>query len=297
MLELKDLSKTYQSKGSEVRALDHVSIEFERKGLVFLLGKSGSGKSTLLNILGGLDTPDEGELIIDGRSSKDFSPSDFDRYRNTFVGFIFQEYNVLDEFSVRENVALALELQGSSGDDKIERILERVGLQGMGERKPLTLSGGQKQRVAIARALVKDLEIIMADEPTGALDSETGKRYFACARRKRNRSFQNLFCRIACGHNGLFPVRCDRYAVFLQYDQCLCRQKRNDEIYRSFVSLEKPSVPVRFVVIDRIRSDLLPRAFCIKESTCRSNSFVIKVVRKGQPFFFTSFRTYAIISK
>lgn len=178
MLQLKNLTKQYDMKGNTVVALDNVSLEFGERGLVFLLGKSGSGKSTMLNILGGLDVPDEGELIVDGRSSSTFAKADFDSYRNTFVGFVFQEYNVLDEFTVAENVSLALELQGEGVNDKIERILERVGLGGMGNRKPTTLSGGQKQRVAIARALVKDPEIILADEPTGALDSETGKQVF-----------------------------------------------------------------------------------------------------------------------
>ena len=178
MLEIRNLVKIYTTKGGEpVRAIDGVSARFRETGMVFLLGKSGSGKSTLLNLCGGLDTPDEGEIIIKGRSSKDFSPSDFDSYRNTYVGFIFQEYNILEEFTVADNIALALELQGKNkAQDAVERILEEVDLAGCGNRKPNTLSGGQRQRVAIARALVKDPEIIMADEPTGALDSETGKQ-------------------------------------------------------------------------------------------------------------------------
>ena len=180
MLEINNLTKIYHPKGgAEVRALDDVSVRFAEKGMVFLLGKSGSGKSTLLNLCGGLDAPDGGEIIIKGKSSKAFSQSDFDSYRNTFVGFVFQEYNILDEFSVEENIALALELQGKNKDrKKVAEILEKVDLANFAKRKPNTLSGGQKQRVAIARALVKDPEIIMADEPTGALDSNTGKQVF-----------------------------------------------------------------------------------------------------------------------
>ncbi|MBQ8040049.1 MAG: ABC transporter ATP-binding protein, partial [Lachnospiraceae bacterium] len=180
MLEVRNLSKIYKSKkGAEVRALDDVSIQFPEKGMVFLLGKSGSGKSTLLNVCGGLDAPTEGEILVKGRSSKAFSQSDFDSYRNTYVGFIFQEYNILNEFSVEDNIALALELQGKPKDKKaVENLLEQVDLKGYAKRKPNTLSGGQKQRIAIARALVKSPEIIMADEPTGALDSNTGKQVF-----------------------------------------------------------------------------------------------------------------------
>ncbi len=180
MLELRNIEKIYNSKnGLTVRAVDDISIQFEDKGMVFLLGKSGSGKSTMLNLIGGLDVPDSGEIIIKGRNSKDFTPADFDSYRNTFVGFIFQDYNLLDEFTLEENISLALKLQGKEGDaEKVKEILRKVDLEELGDRKPNTLSGGQKQRIAIARALIKDPEIIMADEPTGALDSNTGEQVF-----------------------------------------------------------------------------------------------------------------------
>ena len=180
MLETKELVKIYKpKKGVPVKALDKVSLKFPDKGMVFLLGKSGSGKSTLLNVLGGLDSYDGGEIIIKGVSSKNFKQQHFDSYRNTYVGFIFQEYNVLDEFSVGANIALAIELQNrKASDGEINDILKQVDLEGFGNRKPNELSGGQKQRVAIARALVKKPQIIMADEPTGALDSNTGRQVF-----------------------------------------------------------------------------------------------------------------------
>ncbi len=180
MLETRDLCKIYKpKKGVPVKALDNVSLKFPEKGMVFLLGKSGSGKSTLLNLLGGLDKYNSGEIIIKGVSSKNFKQSYFDSYRNTYVGFIFQEYNILEEFSVGANIALAIELQGRKAtDEEINNILKEVDLEGYGNRKPNELSGGQKQRVAIARALIKKPEIIMADEPTGALDSNTGKQVF-----------------------------------------------------------------------------------------------------------------------
>ena len=144
MLEVSHLTKIYKSKGGvEVKALDDVSVSFPETGMVFLLGKSGSGKSTLLNVSGGLDSPTSGEIIVKGRSSKDFTGSDFDSYRNTFVGFIFQEYNILNEFTVEENIALALELQNKPRDKKaVEELLEKVDLSGFAKRKPNTLSGG-----------------------------------------------------------------------------------------------------------------------------------------------------------
>lgn len=181
MLSVKNLVKTYpigknKDKGV-VRALDNVSIDFPETGLVFLLGKSGSGKSTLLNSIGGLDTFDSGEIIIKGKSSKNFSQGDFDSYRNTFIGFIFQEYNILENFTVAKNLSIAIELQGKKPNkNEVNQLLEQVEMLDYAKRKPNQLSGGQKQRVAIARALIKNPEIIMADEPTGALDSNTGKQ-------------------------------------------------------------------------------------------------------------------------
>ena len=179
MLEIKNVSKIYKLKKNEVKALDNINLTIQEKGMVFILGKSGSGKSTLLNVIGGLDQFDSGEIVICGKSSKDFKQSDFDAYRNTFVGFIFQEYNIMDNFTVKENIALALQLQSKKVNDQIiQDILKEVDLEDFKDRKPNELSGGQLQRVAIARALIKNPEIIMADEPTGALDSHTGKQVF-----------------------------------------------------------------------------------------------------------------------
>ena len=179
-LEIRNLCKQYYIKNhTPVKALDNVSLLFPETGLVFILGKSGSGKSTLLNVLGGLDKADSGEIIINNKSSKDFTGSEMDSYRNTYLGFIFQEYNILNDFTVGENIGLALGLQHKKYTQAdIDEILNEVGLQGLANRKPNELSGGQKQRVAIARALVKDPKIIFADEPTGALDSDTGAAVF-----------------------------------------------------------------------------------------------------------------------
>ena len=180
MLSVKNLTKIYKTKGGEeTKALDGVNIDFPETGMVFLLGKSGSGKSTLLNLIGGLDSPSSGEVILKGRSSKNFNQSDFDSYRNTYIGFVFQEYYILNEFNVEQNIALAMELQNRKVDkEEIDKLLNQVDLGRFAKRKPNTLSGGQKQRIAIARALIKSPKIILADEPTGALDSTTGKQVF-----------------------------------------------------------------------------------------------------------------------
>lgn len=180
MLELSHISKTYKtSKGIQTQALKDINLKFPKKGMVFILGKSGSGKSTLLNVIGGLDQADAGEVIIHGKSSKDFTQADYDAYRNTYIGFIFQEFYLMDEYTIEKNIALSLQLQQKDpSSQEIDEILTKVGLSGYGSRYPNELSGGQKQRVAIARSLIKQPEILMADEPTGALDSTTGKEIF-----------------------------------------------------------------------------------------------------------------------
>lgn len=180
MLQLNNVNKTYRSKkGTDCKALRNVSLTLGEKGLTFLLGKSGSGKSTLLNIIGGLDKADSGEILYNGQSLQDFSASDLDNYRNVTVGFVFQEFNLLEQFNVYENIELVLKMQKLDFTPQdIENALERVGMQGYGKRAVSELSGGQKQRVAIARALLKQSKIILADEPTGNLDSETSAEIF-----------------------------------------------------------------------------------------------------------------------
>lgn len=177
MIELKHLRKSYRAGDFEQKALDDVSISFRDNEFVAVLGPSGSGKTTLLNILGGLDHADTGELIINGTSTKDYSSADWDTYRNHHIGFIFQSYNLIPHQTVLSNVELALTLTGVSREERRARAmaeLERVGLAEHANKKPSQLSGGQMQRVAIARALVNDPDIVLADEPTGALDTETG---------------------------------------------------------------------------------------------------------------------------
>ncbi|MBO7214675.1 MAG: ATP-binding cassette domain-containing protein [Clostridia bacterium] len=175
MLELINVKKIYTTKAGDVAALDGVSIRFPEKGMVFVTGKSGSGKTTLLNIIGGLDGIDEGEIEVYGKKFSEFSQGEYDSYRNTLIGFIFQEYNLLPDYSIEKNVGMANELQGVKTEPKaVEDILASVDITSYKGRNPSQLSGGQKQRIAIARALIKNPKIIMADEPTGALDSVTG---------------------------------------------------------------------------------------------------------------------------
>ena len=176
MLELSNIVKNYQLKDQTVTALKGVSVCFRRNEFVSILGPSGCGKTTLLNIIGGLDKYTSGDLIIDGVSTKDYKDKDWDNYRNHRVGFVFQSYNLIPHQTVLENVELALTLSGIKRAERRKRaveVLEKVGLGDKLKSKPNQLSGGQMQRVAIARALVNDPEIILADEPTGALDSKT----------------------------------------------------------------------------------------------------------------------------
>lgn len=177
MLELREIVKTYDSGDTRVEALKGVSLRFRDSEFVSILGPSGCGKTTLLNIIGGLDRYTSGDLIINGRSTKQYGDRDWDTYRNHSIGFVFQSYNLIPHQTILENVELALSIGGIPKGERRSRAvqaLESVGLGKMIRKKPNQLSGGQMQRVAIARALVTNPDIILADEPTGALDTDTG---------------------------------------------------------------------------------------------------------------------------
>lgn len=177
MIEVKEIRKEYRTGEFVQRALDGVSVTFRDNEFVAVLGPSGSGKTTLLNILGGLDTADSGEIVINGTSTREYKSADWDTYRNHRIGFVFQSYNLIPHQTVRANVELAMTLTGVDTEERrarAEEALDKVGLKGHENKKPSQLSGGQMQRVAIARALVNNPEIVLADEPTGALDTETG---------------------------------------------------------------------------------------------------------------------------
>ncbi|WP_461213464.1 ABC transporter ATP-binding protein/permease [Lacticaseibacillus sp. GG6-2] len=178
MLELKHIKKYYHVGGTTTKAQDDVSVAFREQEFVAILGPSGSGKTTMLNIIGGLDRYDSGDLLIKGKSTKDFKDADWDAYRNNSVGFIFQSYNLISHLSIMDNVEMGMTLSGVSAAEKRQRAedaLIRVGLKEHMHKSPQQLSGGQMQRVAIARAIANDPEILLADEPTGALDSETSE--------------------------------------------------------------------------------------------------------------------------
>lgn len=176
MLGLENITKEYVTGDSKVEALKGITLQFRKNEFVSILGQSGCGKTTLLNLIGGLDRYTTGDLVINGKSTKEFKDKDWDAYRNHSVGFVFQSYNLIPHQTVLANVELALTLSGVSKTERRKKAIKALEAVGLGEqinKKPNQLSGGQMQRVAIARALVNDPEIILADEPTGALDTKT----------------------------------------------------------------------------------------------------------------------------
>lgn len=176
MLELKNINKEYVVGDFKQQALNNINLKFRENEFVSILGQSGSGKTTLLNIIGGLDRYTSGDLIINGKSTKKYKAHDWDTYRNHSIGFVFQSYNLIPHQTALSNVELALTLSGVSKEEarnRAKEVLKQVGLEDHMYKKPNQMSGGQMQRIAIARALVNDPDILLADEPTGALDSDT----------------------------------------------------------------------------------------------------------------------------
>ncbi|MDY5496406.1 MAG: ABC transporter ATP-binding protein [Anaerobutyricum sp.] len=179
MIVFKRVSKIYHIGGEEVRALDHADLHIQKGEFVSVIGPSGSGKSTLMNIMGCLDQPDEGEYILDGQQIDQYSEKEFAHIRNKKIGFVFQSFNLIGNLTAEENVELPLIYQGIPPKERKERVkeaLEHLNIYARRKHRPSQMSGGQQQRVAIARAIVTKPSLILGDEPTGNLDSETGKQ-------------------------------------------------------------------------------------------------------------------------
>lgn len=178
VIELKNVSKIYRMKSEEVRALDDVSLNIEQDQMYAIMGPSGSGKSTMMNIIGCLDLPTRGTVLLDGNDIQKMSDDELAGIRGRKIGFVFQFFNLIPTLTAKENIELPMIFQGIDEDERnkrVDQVLGLVGLSDRGSHKPTELSGGQQQRVAIARALIMDAPIILADEPTGNLDSKTGK--------------------------------------------------------------------------------------------------------------------------
>ena len=178
MLRLEEIKKDFKTDNNVVNVLKGITIQFRKQEFVAILGHSGCGKTTLLNIIGGLGKCTSGNVIIDGRSTKEYNDLDWNDYRNKRIGFVFQSYNLIPHLTVQKNVELSMTLAGVSKEERHARALEaldKVGLKAHARKHPLQLSGGQMQRVAIARAMVNEPALILADEPTGALDSQTSR--------------------------------------------------------------------------------------------------------------------------
>ena len=228
MIKLINVNKYYQSGNELIHVIKDLNYEFPNTGLVFILGPSGSGKSTLLNLLGGLDKPDSGEIWIENKELSSFTKKEQNYYLNSYLGFVFQEYNILKDLNLKQNISLSLQLQKRNKKEskkRINEIIDEVELNGLEKRKVSQLSGGQKQRIAIARALVKDPSLIIADEPTGNLDSETSKKIF------------NLFKKIS-KQRLIIIVTHDEESAYLYGDSVLKIDTANSDTKKEQTKLE-----------------------------------------------------------
>ncbi len=247
MISVKDVSKIFSASGSapKTKALDRVSFTMGEKGLVFILGKSGSGKTTLLRLLGGIIHLTSGDILVNGTSLSDLDREGQEKYRNTCIGFVFQDFMLLEDLSVAENVALSLSLQGKKDNGEVQAALAKVGMDKYSKRKCLKLSGGQRQRVAIARAIVKDPTFILADEPTGSLDAATGT---AIMELLKEISKQKLI--VVVTHDRSFAERYGDRLIELSDGKIVSDSKEAGENGAEYPPLElkKPRLPFKSVL-------------------------------------------------
>ena len=225
MIQISNLTKVYKSKKkNNHKALDNINLTLPNSGLVFIIGKSGSGKSTLLNLLGGLDNTTSGNVVVDGNDITNFNENELSNYRNNHIGFIFQDYHLLDELTVYENIVLSLNLNKINDNGLVLKALEKVGLSGYENRYPTELSGGERQRVAIARAIVKKPYVILADEPTGNLDNETGTQIVDLL---KELSKECLI--LIVSHNTIDTYKYADRIIKLSYGKIISDESRNPE--------------------------------------------------------------------
>lgn len=227
-IDVKQVSKIYGSGEQEVRANDDINFEIKKGELTIIVGASGAGKSTLLNILGGMDTPTKGDVIVNGKDISNYSPKQLTTYRRLSVGFVFQFYNLIPNLTALENVELASQISPDSLD--VREVMNDVGLAKRTNNFPAQLSGGEQQRVAIARAIAKNPDLLLCDEPTGALDYKTGKSILKLLQDFSHKTDKNV---IIVTHNGMIKPMADHIIEIGD------GQVKNDEMNETPVSVEK----------------------------------------------------------
>ena len=291
MIKIKNLTKIYKiSKKESCTAIDNISLDLPDKGLIFILGKSGSGKSTLLNMIGTLDDITSGDLIVDGYNVAEFTPVEQQEYRSCYLGFIFQSFVLLDEFTVYENVKLALDIVGSEEEERVTKAIKDVGLEGMENKFPNELSGGQRQRVAIARALVKKPGMLLCDEPTGNLDFKTSNQILDLLKKE---SKDKLI--IVVSHN---IVDAENYAdriIELKEGKIISDKTKDEEHINAFIDNQDEVIlphhkDLSFAQINQLNEKVKVRKFKVKqnEGSFKEKEFKVEDVEEPETFFKTA---------